>query len=96
MRQKVQLRVIQPKQEGMNNATGQPWVSQEIVVAWPDVKPTGEPSENTLDIRLRGEEQQRFELLQLAVGCWVDMDFQFTTYSSKSGYVNNSIKAVLV
>ena len=96
MKQRVQIRVIQPKKEGTNNATGQPWVSQEVVVAWPDVKPNGEATENTLIIRLRDEDQQRFEQLHLVVGSWVEMDIQFSTYTSKNGYVNNGVRASIV
>ena len=96
MRQKVQLRVIHPKNEGVNDATGKHWVNQDIVVAWPDVKLGGEATENTLDIRLRGEDQQRFEQLHLVVGSWVEMDIQFSTYTSKNGYVNNGVRASIV
>lgn len=96
MKQKVEIRVINPKQEGISNATGQAWVSQEVVIAWPDVKPNGDPTENRLSVRLRNEEQQKFEAMHLVVGSMVDVDLQFSTYKNDNGYVNNSIKAVIL
>lgn len=95
MKQKVEIRVINPKQEGINKV-GTPWVSQEVVIAWPDMKPIGDSTENRLCVRFRNEEQQKFEAMHLVVGSEVMVDLQFSTYESENGYVNNSVKAVIL
>ena len=95
MRLNVEIRVISPKKEGVNY-TGNAWVSQEVVIAWPDVRTNGEAIENLLTVRLRNEEQQKFEAMNLMAGDKVNMDLSFSTYRRESGYVDNNIRVSLV
>ena len=95
MKRTVQLRVVNPKREGVSQSTGQPWTSQDVVVAWPEGLPDGTAAENLLSVTLRNEQQEMFEHCQYKVGDTLEMDFQFYTYN-RGTYVNNGVRATIM
>lgn len=85
---KVEIKVINPIYQGVSKATGNPYTSQEIVVAWSDTMADGREFTNYQTFTLLGEQQARFAQLNPQVGMVIDVDIRFDT-RQRNGRVYN-------
>ena len=85
---KVEIKVINSEYHGISKATGNPYTSQEIVVAWNDTMADGRQFTNYQIFTLLGEQQARFAQLNLQVGMVIDVDMRFDT-RQRNGRVFN-------
>lgn len=95
MIQKVQIRVVNPKVEDDNPATGEKRKRQDIVVAWTEQRPDGSQKDQLIITTLYNEQQKLFEDCQYKVGDTLEMDINFSTRLGGDGKVYNSIRTAI-
>lgn len=90
MKINAEVRVIGQVQNGTSSATGMPWKSQDIVLAWPEAMMDGTQAEMRVLATLYGEDVDKFAQMNIAQGTVIQTNLWFST-RSYNGRVYNQI-----
>jgi len=87
----VNFKVINPPCQGQSKATGNPWVSQTVIVGWPDTTPEGREFENIQSFTLFGRNATQFAELGITEGMSMQVDLRFKTRLIGNRVINDNI-----
>jgi len=85
----IKVKIINPVVQGTSKATGNPWVSQTVIVGWPDSTPDGRAFENVQAFTLFGQQVVKFGELGIQQGAEIQADLRFGTRCTSTGRVIN-------
>ena len=95
MQIKALVRVINAPESGVSKTSGNPWVRQDIIIGWDELREDGRTRQQLLKVTLHGESVERFAALRPVAGVTViEGELVFST-SPYGGKVYNDVTLFL-